>query len=139
MNAYKFAEIEVGMEVSFQEDITLKKCQEFLDITEDINPLHNDLNYALDNGYPDKVLWGGLTSSFLSTLAGVYLPGKYSLILSEEIIFKKPVFLNDSPLEITGKVLEKNEEFKYITILFGIYNNKREKVSRGTMKVRVLK
>lgn len=81
---------------------------------------------------------GGLTASFLSTLAGVYLLGKYSLILSEEILFKKPVFLADSPLMVQGKVIDVNPDFHQFTIGFSIYNNKNEKVVRGTMKVGVL-
>ena len=79
-----------------------------------------------------------LTSSFLSTLAGVYLPGKYSLIHSVEILFKKPVFLSDSPLTIKGRIIEINEIFKQFIIRFEILNNKNEKVSRGKMKVGVL-
>ena len=110
----------------------------FCEITGDINPLHNDLEYAKSKGYNEKVVYGMLTSSFLSTLAGVYLPGKYSIIHSVEILFKKPVFVSDSPLTIKGKVIEINEMFKQFTIGFEIFNNKDEKVSRGKMKVGVL-
>ncbi|MBQ9091319.1 MAG: hypothetical protein IJY52_03500, partial [Anaerotignum sp.] len=49
----------------------------FLAITGDINPLHNDQEFAQKQGHPDKVAFGMLTASFLSTLAGVYLPGRY--------------------------------------------------------------
>lgn len=138
MNEYRFSDIKIGMEESFEVELTEEKCEHFLKLTGDINPLHNDVNFAKDMGYPNKVLWGGLTSSFLSTLAGVYLPGKYSLILSEEILFKKPVFLADSPLTIQGKVIDINVDFHQFTIAFSIYNNKKEKVVRGTMKVGVL-
>ena len=110
----------------------------FLNITGDINSLHNDKKFALSKGYEDRVVYGMLTSSFLSTLAGVYLPGKYSLIHSVEILFKKPVYLKDSPLTIKGKVIDKNEMFKEFTIKYEILNNKNEKVTRGTMKVGVL-
>ncbi len=138
MNAYKFEDIKLGMEVSFQAEITKEKCDKFLEITNDINPLHNDLEYAKAMGYPDKVIWGGLTASFLSTLAGVYLPGKYSLIHSEEILFKKPLFIADSPITIKGKVIDINTDFEQFTIAFNFFNNKGEKVIRGTMKVGVL-
>ena len=80
-----------------------------------------------------------LTSSFLSTLAGVYLPGKYSLIHSVEILFKKRVFLKDSPLVIKGTVSEINELFKEFTIKFSIISKASgEKLVRGLMKVGVL-
>ena len=138
MKEYTFNDIYVGMEESFTAEITAEKVTKFREITGDINPLHNDENFAKEKGYPDKVVYGNLTSSFISTLAGVYLPGKYSIILSEEILYKKPVFLSDSPLTITGKVIEINEMFKQFTIAFTILNNRNEKVCRGTMKVGVL-
>ena len=138
MNQYKFSDIKVGMEESFQANITEETLTKFKEITGDINPLHNDSSYAKEMGYPDRVVYGGVTSSFLSTLAGVYLPGKYSLIHGEEILFKKPVYLTDSPLTIKGKVIDVNEGFQQFTISFSILNNKQEKVCRGTMKVGVL-
>lgn len=138
MNEYKFEDIKVGLEEEFKVNITEKMVETFCEITGDINPLHKDIDYAKSKGYEEKVVYGMLTSSFLSTLAGVYLPGKYSLIHSVEILFKKPVFLSNSPLTIKGKVIEINELFKQFTVRFEILNNKNEKVSRGTMKVGVL-
>ncbi len=135
---YKFEDIKIGLEEQFQVNITNEMVESFREITGDINPLHNDFDYAKSKGYNEKVVYGMLTSSFLSTLAGVYLPGKYSLIHSVEILFKKPVFVSDSPLIIKGKVIEINEMFKQFTIGFEILNKKFEKVSRGKMKVGVL-
>ena len=138
MNEYKFEDIKIGMEEKFQVSITEDMVNSFCKITGDVNPLHNDLEYAKSKGYQEKVVYGMLTSSFLSTLAGVYLPGKYSLIHSVEILFKKPVLISDSPLTIKGKVIEINESFRQFTIKFEILNNKQEKVVRGKMKVGVI-
>ncbi len=135
---YKFEDIKIGMEEKFVAFITEEMVEAFCKITGDINPLHNDLEYAKSKGYQEKVVYGMLTSSFLSTLAGVYLPGKYSLIHSVEILFKKPVLISDSPLTIKGRVIEINEIFKQFTIRFEILNNKKEKVVRGKMKVGVI-
>ncbi len=136
-NMYKFNDIKLGMSESFEATITEEKVDEFRKITEDINPLHNDIEYAKQKGYINKVVFGMLTASFLSTLAGVYLPGKYSLIHSVEILFKKAVYINDSPLTIVGTVTEINKDFKQFTMKVSIFNNKKEKVCRGIMKVGV--
>lgn len=135
MNEYKYSDINIGMEEGFEFNITEDMLSKFKDITGDINPLHNDLEFARENHFDEKVVYGMLTSSFFSTLAGVYLPGKYSLIHNVEIIFKKPVFVSDSPFNIRGKVIEKNDIFKQITIQVTINNNKNQKVCRGIMKV----
>ena len=138
MKEYKFSDIKTGMTESFEIQLKENMVETFQKLTGDINPLHNDLNYAKSKGFKDKVIYGMLMSSFLSTLAGVYLPGKYSLIHEVNILFKKPVFLSDSPLTINGKVVDINDMFKQFTIDFSIVNKNHEKVVRGLMKVGVL-
>ena len=70
---YRYEEIEAGMEERFQVEITAEKMELFRQITGDINPLHCDREFAQSKGYRDCVVYGMLTSSFYSTLAGVYI------------------------------------------------------------------
>lgn len=135
MNNYTFDQIEINDEVSFSYYITEEKMQMFLDITGDINPLHNDILYANEKGYDERVVYGMLTSSCLSTLAGVYMPGKYSLIHSVEINFIKPVFLSSSPLNVKAIVSNKDDRFKQIELKYSIYDKDNKKVCRGLMKI----
>lgn len=139
MNRYTFDDIEIGHEESFIYELDENKMSQFLSITNDINPLHNDLDYAKNHGYDEKVVYGMLTASGLSTLAGVYLPGERSLIHSVEIKFVKPVFLSTCPLTITGKVISKDERFLTIDVKFSITNILNEKVSRGIIKIGIIK
>jgi len=68
-------------------------------ITGDDNPLHRDDEFAREIGggkFRSHASFGMLTASLYSTIAGMYLPGKYSLIHSfDEISFLKPVFAGD--------------------------------------------
>ena len=139
MNRYNFTDIEIGHEESFVYELNSDKMDQFLFISNDINPLHNDLDYAKKCGYNEKVVYGMLTASGLSTLAGVYLPGEKSLIHSVEVKFLKPVFLSTCPLTITGKVVKKDERFLTIDVKFVITNKLNEKVSKGVMKIGFLK
>ena len=120
MNKYSFDEIEIGKEESFVFELNKEKMDQFLFITNDINPLHNDLDYAKSKGYDEKVVYGMLTESGLSTLAVVYLPGEKSLIYNVEIKFIKPVLLSTCPLKITGKVISKDVRFSTIDVKFSI-------------------
>ncbi|MBQ9134496.1 MAG: MaoC family dehydratase [Lachnospiraceae bacterium] len=137
MNRYSFEEIEKGMEESFQVNVTPDMLEKFKEITGDINPLHTDEVFAKEKGYDNTVVYGMLTASFLSTLAGVYLPGEKSLIHSVETKFVKPVFVGDT-LTISGKVAEKNELFSVFTLKVTITNQHGEKVLRGSMQIGVL-
>lgn len=138
MNRYDFEELEVGHEEKFSVTVTPDMLRKFQEITGDVNPLHTDPLFAEKQGYSSCVAYGMLTASFLSTLAGVYLPGEKSLIHSVETKFVKPVFPGDVLL-VTGKVSEKNDLFHGVTVKVSIFNQNGEKVLRGTMQIGVMK
>lgn len=136
MNEYTYEEIEVGQQEGFTVTITEEMLSAFKDITGDINPLHNDEEYAKEKGYKGRVGYGMLTASFLSTLAGVYLPGKRSLIQEVTIKFSKPVFVGDV-ITVEGMVDEKNDTFNLIMIKYVMKNQDGLKVMKGTMQIGV--
>lgn len=133
MNEYRFDEIFVGLEHKFSAEITNRMMEQFLEISGDCNPLHLNADYAVANGFKDKVVYGMLTASFYSTLAGVYLPGKYCLLHSVNVQFSKPVFVSDE-LTITGKVSRINEAFKQLEIKAKIHNQSDTCVSKALLK-----
>ena len=137
MNEYKFLDIVLGLEESFEVKIDVSKMDKFLDISNDINPLHIDNNYAKEKGFSSRVVYGLLTSSFYSTLVGVYLPGKYGILQGVDIQFSKPVYIGDT-LKISGKVIYINIAYKQIEIKAFITNQNNEKVSKATIKTGVL-
>jgi 3-hydroxybutyryl-CoA dehydratase len=137
MNEYKFSDIEIGLEESFKVKIDASKMDKFLDISNDINPLHVDSNYAKKKGFSGRVVYGLLTSSFYSTLVGVHLPGKYCILQGIDIQFSKPVYIGDA-LKISGKVSYINESYKQIEIRASITNQNNEKISKATIKTGVL-
>ena len=79
-----------------------------------------------------------LTASFLSSLAGMYLPGEKSLIQSAEVKFLQPVFPGDT-LRVCGEVKELNESVQRMVLKTIIYNQEQRKVLRGEMKIGFLK
>ena len=138
MNTYTYNETQIGMSESFNVKITEKMLSMFREISGDENPLHCVDEYALEKGYPGRVVYGLLTSSFYSTIAGMYLPGKRSLLHSLDIKLLKPVFVGDT-LKIEGKITEKHDAFEIIFIKALITNQKGEKVSKATLQVGVSK
>lgn len=137
MNNYAYDDIYVGLSEQFDLTVTSDIMDKFRDITGDLNPLHNDRDFAIGKNYPDRIVYGMLTASFLSTLAGIYLPGKNSLIHSVEIKFVKPVMINDK-LIVKGTIYEMNDTFHLLTLKVSITNQQGDKVCRGNMKVGVL-
>ena len=134
MNRYLFSELSIGMSECFEAIVTEDMMNSFCNITGDINPLHNDRDYAISKGFPDRVCYGMLTASLLSTFAGVYLPGEHCLIHEVDSKFVKPVFAGDH-LKVSGEITELNDTFQQATMKVAITNQKGEKVLRAKMKV----
>ena len=137
MNNYKFDELTVGMTESFKVTITKAMLEAFKGITGDVNPLHNDEEFAKAKGHPGRVAYGMLTASFLSTLAGVYIPGERSLIQQVETKFAKPVYIGDE-LTVTGEITELVESVQRLELKVTITNQDGKKVLRGTMGILVV-
>lgn len=137
MNTYRYEDLEVGHSESFSVKVTEEALDMFKTITGDVNPLHNNDNYAKARDYKGRVAYGMLTASYLSTLAGVYLPGENSLIHSVKTKFSKPVYPGDT-LQIEGTIEEMNDTFKLIVVKVVIKNQNKEKVLKGEMQIGVL-
>ena len=134
---YRYEEIQIGQQESFCVTVTEEMLESFYEITKDSNPLHRDAAYAATRGYVDRVVYGMLTASFFSTFAGVYLPGKYSLIHSVETKFLRPVYVGDE-LTITGTVKEKEDAYHMLIVQLLVRNRQGDKVVRGKMQIKVL-
>ena len=137
MNTYTYDEIEVGHKESFTVTVTDGEMDKFREITGDINPLHKDADYAKSHGHPDRVVFGMLTASYLSTLAGVYLPGEHSLIHSVDIKLEGAVYPGDE-LTIEGTVTEKNDTFQLIIVKVMIRNQAGRKVCKAKMQIALI-
>ena len=115
MRNYNFDDITVGLSESFEVTITEEMMSAFLELSQDENPLHCDEVYAQANGYKGRVVYGMLTASFFSRLAGCYLPGERCLLQSIDIKFVAPVFVGDE-LIVTGTVKEIYRELGIIRV-----------------------
>lgn len=134
---YSYDDIQIGHIESFQVTVTEGMMNSFCQISGDINPLHRDSSYAQSKGYREKVAYGMLTASFLSTLAGVWMPGEKSLIHQVEVEFPAPVYMGDV-LTVEGIVKEKNDTFHFLHVKVTIKNQDGKKVLRGKMRIQVM-
>ena len=137
MNHYTYEQLTVGQREEFSVKIAEEMLQEFRKISGDENPLHNDDEFARRHHYPQRVVYGMLTASFLSTIGGVYLPGEKCLIQSVDVKFLKPVYVGDR-LTVCGTVKELHDSVKQIVLNVSITNSDNQRVLKGIMKLGVL-
>ena len=133
MKEYKFEDLKIGLEESFEYEVTQDKVDMFRNMSGDYNPLHNNKDFAIAHNFKDKVVYGMLTASLISTMGGGYLPGKYCIIQQVKTKFYKPVFIGDKLL-VKGTVDELNDTVKMVVIKIEIFNQNNEKVLKGTLE-----
>lgn len=137
MNECSYEDISIGQEASFSRTITAEMMDSFLLLSGDENPLHADEAFAKGKGFPERVVYGMLTASLYSCLAGMHLPGKNCLLQSVHADFLHPVFLGDT-LTVNGEITEKTDSVRQIVIRAVIRNQDGKKVSRAKIEAGVL-
>ncbi len=132
MNHYTISELAIGMTESFTVEVTEEMQDKFTEISEDINPMHIDEDYAKRHGCKGRLVYGMLTSSFYSRLAGVYLPGEHCILHEVKSRFHNPVYIGDV-LTVMGTIEEVHEAVRTIRIKAVIVNQDGQKVSQAVI------
>lgn len=133
MNDFVWSDLKIGMSAQFEVELTAAMMDSFAIISGDINPLHQDEQFAKRSGFPGKVVFGMLTSSFYSALAGIYLPGSRALLHGIDIDFKSPAFVGDQ-LTITGEISFLNDAYHRVEIKAKIQNQAGKVISKANIR-----
>lgn len=94
-NTLSISEITIGMTASYSQTISIEDVNAFASISGDKNPVHLDEEYAANSRFKKRIAHGLLTASFFSALFGTKLPGTGCVYVSQNLIFKRPVYIND--------------------------------------------
>jgi len=65
-------------------------------ISLDANPIHLDEEYARQTPFGRRIAQGMLSAGLISACIGTRLPGPGSIYLSQDLRFRKPVYLDDT-------------------------------------------
>lgn len=108
----------------------------FCKLTGDNHPLHTSREYATAHGFDDIIAHGLLISSFSSTLIGMKLPGKNTIITSQTFMYRNTAYPGDI-LEIKGEITAKEPRFNTIEVKVKIHNQNKKLVSSGLYKIKI--
>jgi acyl dehydratase len=110
--------------------------EEFAKLTGDYSPLHMEEEYARTTNFGHRICHGMLVGSFFSRLVGMYLPGKYGLLLSYSLRHLLPCFL-DQEIKVEGRVVDKSSATRIITVSASVTDSFGKIIINGTLKVLV--
>lgn len=96
MQSWRIEDLREGMTASYSQTITDYDVKAFAGISGDHNPIHVDDVYASESRFKKRIAHGFHSASFFSAIFGTQLPGKGCVYASQNLIFKRPVYLGDT-------------------------------------------
>lgn len=135
---YRLDDISPGLTKNFKIKVTESMTEEFAKLTGDYSPLHMEEEYARTTNFGHRICHGMLVGSFFSRLVGMYLPGKYGLLLSYSLRHLLPCFPNQEII-VEGKVMNKSSATRIITVRATVTDSFGKNLINGTLKVLVMK
>jgi len=138
MEYSEFIEKAQNLEVKYK--VTPKVYESFQNMCNDMNPLHTDLSFAQKKGFNKCVMYGNILNGFISHFVGMAMPSPDVMIQTQDIQFRRPVFLNDdillvSSIENTSAAVEiVNFKLKF----YRINTDKPELVATGHVQIGML-
>lgn len=97
--------IRIGDTASLQRKVTEAEVVQMAEISGDYNPIHLDKEYARTSQFGARIAHGLFCQAMISKLLGNDLPGSGTIIITEEVKFLRPVYLDDT---ITAQVSVKS-------------------------------
>jgi len=130
---YSIDEMKIGMNASYSQTITDADVKQFASISGDNNPVHMNEEYANESRFKKRIAHGLLSASFFSALFGTRLPGKGCVYVSQNLNFRRPVYLGDT---VTATVTVTNIDIKKKRVFFEtVCTVKNKKVIDGSAEL----
>lgn len=138
MSFEEFADQSAHITHTYQ--VTPDVYYSFQRCSNDYNPMHTDAAFARDKGFDAPIMYGNILNAFLSHFAGMLLPSRNVMILSQSILFQNPVFLNDK-ITFESKIDKLSPTVKVVDYKFKfrrIKEDKKELIANGHIQVKML-
>jgi 3-hydroxybutyryl-CoA dehydratase len=126
--------INIGDTAARSFEITDAMIRSFADVTGDHNPVHLDEEFAANTQFGKRIAHGMLVGSLISSALANDMPGAGSIYLSQEVKFKKPVFIGDT---VTVKLTVTALRRRIVTLETLVTNQAGEVVIEGQAVVMV--
>ena len=88
--------ISVGDSASLNKTIRDVDVTVYAAISLDANPIHLDEEYARQTQFGRRIAQGMLSAGLISACIGTRLPGTGTIYLSQNLTFRRPVYLDDT-------------------------------------------
>ena len=134
---YAWEQIHQGQKERAAYVLTPSIAESFLSTFADRNPLHVDDVVAKKSGFRERVAHGAILNGFLSHFIGMVFPGRDALLLSTNMQYVSPCYVNDR-LMIEASVQQRVESQRVLVLQITVQNESQSQVAaRALVQVKV--
>jgi 3-hydroxybutyryl-CoA dehydratase len=105
----------IGDWVSFDVSLRAEEVDAFAALTGDRSPIHVSQDYAEQAGFRERVVHGMLAAAFLSSVVGMFLPGRKAMLMAQKTDFIEPIPLG-ATITVTARVSQLSPAARAMTI-----------------------
>ena len=132
--------VEKSKDLEMRYKVTQDVYDHFQKMCGDLNPLHTQEDFAKSKGYPHCVMYGNILNGFVSNFVGMALPSSDVMIQTQDIQYRKPVYMGDDLL-LQSSVEKTSEAVEIINFKLKFYRlneDGKELVATGHVQIGML-
>lgn len=128
--AWTYEALKVGDKDSTSKVVTAADVEDFARISTDNNPVHLDEEFAKTTQFGRRIAHGMFGAGLISAVIGTKIPGYGTIYMSQDLKFKRPVYLGDT-ITAWAEVIEKIDEKKRLVLKTWVENQDGKPVIEG--------
>jgi len=110
-----------GDEYKFERYISAEDVKKFAEIVGDLNPIHLDVEFAEKSFFKKRIVHGAFLAGLISKVLGMDFPGQGTVYISQNSVFKRPVYV-DTKVLVEVKVTQVLAEKRRLVLDTNILN-----------------
>jgi 3-hydroxybutyryl-CoA dehydratase len=119
---------------SYERHISADEVRQFAEIVGDLNPVHLDEGFAEKSFFKKRIVHGAFLAGLISKVLGMDFPGQGTIYISQESVFKRPVYV-DTNVKVEVKVTEVRTEKRRLVLDTNVLNEGGEICLKGSATV----
>lgn len=123
-----------GDQFKWERFISEEDVKRFAEVVGDLNPIHLDAEFAEKSFFKKRIVHGAFLGGLISKVLGMDFPGQGTVYISQNSVFKRPVYVNTT-VAVEVKVTQAIAEKRRLVLETNILNEMNEICLTGTATI----
>ena len=123
-----------GDQFKWEKYISADDVKRFAEVVGDLNPIHLDPEFAENSFFKKRIVHGAFLAGLISKVLGMDFPGRGTVYISQNSIFKRPVYV-DTTVRIEIKITQVLAEKRRLVLDTIILNSEGENCLTGSATI----